>query len=130
MRSRSGWTFLARSHWGGEYNREMKRLMLDHAFRFVGRVVFLIDSANHRSQRATEKIGAVRAGTRYAPGISLRPKEQLRLAKRSRIFPATPRRHRCERRTERVVSCALNIWAGVVVEVSAIPTRDATTTRP
>src|SRR5439155_15845475 len=23
-----GWTFLARSHWGGRYNREMKRLML------------------------------------------------------------------------------------------------------
>ena len=33
-----GWTFLARSHWGGMYNREMKRLMLDHAFRFVSRV--------------------------------------------------------------------------------------------
>lgn len=59
-----GWTFLARSHWGGRYNREMKRLMLDHAFRYVGRVVFLIDPANHRSQRAIEKIGAVRAGGR------------------------------------------------------------------
>ena len=30
-----GWTFLARSHWGGRFNREMKRLMLQHAFRFV-----------------------------------------------------------------------------------------------
>src|SRR5262249_26958338 len=30
-----GWTFLARSHWGGIYNREMKQLMLKHAFRFV-----------------------------------------------------------------------------------------------
>jgi N-acetyltransferase len=59
-----GWTFLARSHWGGEYNREMKRLMLDHAFRFVERVVFLVDPANHRSQRAIEKLGAVRAGLR------------------------------------------------------------------
>jgi RimJ/RimL family protein N-acetyltransferase len=59
-----GWTFLARSHWGGQYNREMKRLMLAHAFRYVGRVVFLIDPANYRSQRATEKIGAVRAGVR------------------------------------------------------------------
>src|SRR4051794_3045311 len=29
-----GWTFLARSHWGGRYNGEMKRLMLGHAFRF------------------------------------------------------------------------------------------------
>jgi RimJ/RimL family protein N-acetyltransferase len=59
-----GWTFLARSHWGGQYNREMKRLMLEHAFRYVGRVVFHIDPANHRSQRAIEKIGAVRAGVR------------------------------------------------------------------
>src|SRR6266850_4282174 len=24
------WTFLARSHWGGKHNRELKRLMLDH----------------------------------------------------------------------------------------------------
>jgi RimJ/RimL family protein N-acetyltransferase len=59
-----GWTFLARSHWGGRYNADMKRLMLDHAFRYVGRVVFLIDPANHRSQRAVEKIGATRVGMR------------------------------------------------------------------
>jgi RimJ/RimL family protein N-acetyltransferase len=59
-----GWTFLARSHWGGRYNREMKRLMLEHAFRSVERVVFLIHPANHRSQRAVQKLGAVRAGTR------------------------------------------------------------------
>src|SRR5262245_37862997 len=35
-----GWTFLARSHWGGTYNREMKQLMLRHAFRFVNSVIF------------------------------------------------------------------------------------------
>jgi len=35
-----GWTFLARSHWGGRHNAEMKHLMLEHAFRFVDRVVF------------------------------------------------------------------------------------------
>jgi RimJ/RimL family protein N-acetyltransferase len=59
-----GWTFLARSHWGGAYNREMKRLMLGHAFRFVRTVVFLVGPQNFRSQRALEKIGAVRTGTR------------------------------------------------------------------
>ena len=59
-----GWTFLARSHWGGEYNGEMKRLMLDHAFRYVERVVFLIHPENLRSHRAVEKLGAVRAGSR------------------------------------------------------------------
>lgn len=59
-----GWTFLARSHWGGLYNGEMKQLMLRHAFRFVASVVFLIGPQNRRSQRAVEKIGGVRSGSR------------------------------------------------------------------
>jgi N-acetyltransferase len=59
-----GWTFLARSHWGGAYNRELKALMLSHAFRFVRSVVFLINPENVRSQRAIEKIGGIRFGTR------------------------------------------------------------------
>ena len=59
-----GWTFLARSHWGGGYNREMKQLMLRHAFRFVDSVVLLVGPENLRSQKAVEKIGGVRAGTR------------------------------------------------------------------
>jgi N-acetyltransferase len=63
-----GWTFLARAYWGGVYNREMKRLMLRHALRFVKRVVFLVGLQNWRSQRAMEKIGGVRAGTRFANG--------------------------------------------------------------
>jgi len=54
-----GWTFLARSYWGGEYNGEMKRLMLTHALRFVRRVVFRVGPNNRRSRRALEKIGAV-----------------------------------------------------------------------
>lgn len=63
-----GWTFLARSHWGGTYNREMKELMLRHAFRFVDRVVFLVGPENLRSQRAVEKIGGVRVGSRRDGG--------------------------------------------------------------
>lgn len=59
-----GWTFLARSHWGGLYNGEMKRLMLAHAFRFVNRVVFLVSPQNFRSQRAVVKIGGMRTGLR------------------------------------------------------------------
>jgi N-acetyltransferase len=59
-----GWTFLARSHWGGLYNGEMKHLMLQHAFRFVERVLFLVGVDNHRSQRAVEKIGGGRVGSR------------------------------------------------------------------
>jgi RimJ/RimL family protein N-acetyltransferase len=59
-----GWTFLARSYWGGIYNGEMKRLMLGYAFRFVRCVVFLVGVHNVRSQRAVERIGGIRAGTR------------------------------------------------------------------
>lgn len=59
-----GWSFLARSHWGGVYNGEMKRLMLRHAFRFVDNVVFLIGPENWRSRKAVEKIGGVLIGTR------------------------------------------------------------------
>ena len=59
-----GWTFLARSHWGGRYNGEMKRLMLGHAFKFVDSVVFLVGPQNLRSRRAVEKIGGVLVGTR------------------------------------------------------------------
>jgi RimJ/RimL family protein N-acetyltransferase len=59
-----GWTFLARRCWGGRYNGEMKRLMLTHAFQTVTRVVFLIGPHNLRSQRAVQKLGATRVGTR------------------------------------------------------------------
>jgi len=59
-----GYTFLARSHWGSGHNREMKELMLRHAFKFVERVVFTVDPNNLRSQMAVEKIGGVRMGTR------------------------------------------------------------------
>lgn len=57
-----GWTFLARTYWGGQYNREMKQLMLAHAFKFVEYVVFLVGKNNIRSQKATEKIGAIKSG--------------------------------------------------------------------
>jgi RimJ/RimL family protein N-acetyltransferase len=53
-----GYTFLERAHWGGAYNRELKTLMLEHALRFVPRVVFVVGEHNHRSRKALEKIGA------------------------------------------------------------------------
>lgn len=59
-----GWTFLARKYWGGIYNGEMKRLMLNHAFRFVESVVLLVGPDNIRSQRAVEKIGGKCDGVR------------------------------------------------------------------
>lgn len=55
-----GWSFLSRSYWGGEYNGEMKRLMIDHAFRYFENVILYIDKHNIRSQKAALKIGALR----------------------------------------------------------------------
>jgi RimJ/RimL family protein N-acetyltransferase len=57
-----GWTFLARKYWGGRYNRELKQLMLGHAFKFVERVVFYVGQTNVRSRKATEKIGGIKDG--------------------------------------------------------------------
>ena len=58
-----GWTFLARSYWGGAYNAELKRLMLAHAFKFVNTVRFIVGVDNRRSQRALEKVGAKQIGS-------------------------------------------------------------------
>jgi len=53
-----GFTFLVRSHWGGNTNFEFKRLMLEHAFSVFPSVWFHIDPTNIRSQKATAKLGA------------------------------------------------------------------------
>ena len=58
-----GWTFLARKYWGGRFNAEMKQLLLNHAFKFVESVVFFVGEDNARSQKAMEKVGAVKVGT-------------------------------------------------------------------
>jgi RimJ/RimL family protein N-acetyltransferase len=57
-----GYTFLVRSCWGGKVNSEVKRLMLNYAFRFADTVQFAIGEGNLRSRRACEKIGATLSG--------------------------------------------------------------------
>lgn len=59
-----GFTFLGKDYWGGTYNGEMKRLMLEHAFQWVDSVAFLIGPDNVRSKRSVEKIGAFHDGSR------------------------------------------------------------------
>jgi RimJ/RimL family protein N-acetyltransferase len=53
-----GWTFLARSHWGGRTNHAMKALMVGHALAGMNRVMFMIGETNIRSRTAVERIGA------------------------------------------------------------------------
>ena len=70
-----GWTFLARSQWGGETNQVMKRLMLAHAFRFLDCVIFLVGETNLRSRRAMEKIGGTltdRVSDAVMAGVTVR----------------------------------------------------------
>jgi RimJ/RimL family protein N-acetyltransferase len=85
-----GWTFLARAFWGGACNRELKSLMLDHAFRFVDRVVFVVGEHNLRSQRALEKIGArpLPEGPAGAPGA--RATDRVFVITRADRDPAIP----------------------------------------
>lgn len=52
-----GWSFLARSTWGGRVNAAIKALMVGHALGHFGTVIFLIGETNARSRRAMEKIG-------------------------------------------------------------------------
>jgi RimJ/RimL family protein N-acetyltransferase len=53
-----GFTFLVRRRWGDGTNRELKQLMLAHAFKRAMRVWFHIGRDNLRSRQAIEKIGA------------------------------------------------------------------------
>lgn len=55
-----GYTFIGTKFWGKGYNKALKKLMLDYAFQFVDKVYFHIGAYNFRSQKAIEKIGAVK----------------------------------------------------------------------
>jgi RimJ/RimL family protein N-acetyltransferase len=72
-----GFTFLVRELWGGSYNRELKTLMLDHAFRFVKTAVFHVGESNVRSRKAMEKIGGALSGERATTGPDGRPRRDV-----------------------------------------------------
>ncbi|SDE27823.1 GNAT family N-acetyltransferase [Niabella drilacis] len=55
-----GYTFYATRFWGTGLNRQVKQLMLDYIFRFVNRVYFHVGAENYRSQKAVEKLGALK----------------------------------------------------------------------
>jgi RimJ/RimL family protein N-acetyltransferase len=57
-----GYTFIARSRWARHYNRALKTLMLDHAFKYVDRVIFKVGINNWRSRKAMEKLGGIYIG--------------------------------------------------------------------
>lgn len=60
-----GWTFLIKRCWGGEYNKALKKLMMDYAFQFVDNIIFHIGEDNIRSRKAIEKIGGLLINEKY-----------------------------------------------------------------
>ena len=72
-----GWSFLGRKYWGGQYNRAVKTLMIDHAFRHYDEIIFQINRNNLRSQKATMKLGGVLKSS-FLPG-DVRPKTESNL---------------------------------------------------
>jgi RimJ/RimL family protein N-acetyltransferase len=55
-----GYTFYGREYWGSTYNPQVKKLMLDYAFKFLDKAYFHIGAQNIRSQKAIEKLGATK----------------------------------------------------------------------
>ena len=85
-----GYSFLSRRTWRTGINREMKGLMLEHAFRFVDAALFFVGVDNARSRAAMEGLGAEfigateRTGLRgqAVPSVAYRIKKSEWLAKR------------------------------------------------
>ena len=72
-----GWSFLARAYWGQGYNAEFKRLMLEHAFCSVDRVVFRVGADNVISRKAMANIGGRLTGDTYFEDRAGRPVEHV-----------------------------------------------------
>lgn len=62
-----GYTFLATRYWGGATNRQVKSMLLNHAFQYVDTVIFHVREHNYRSQAALVKLGAQKVNTYPAP---------------------------------------------------------------
>ena len=57
-----GYTFIGTKFWGKNFNKNMKSLMINHAFEKFGNILFDVGANNIRSQRAISKIGATKIG--------------------------------------------------------------------
>lgn len=57
-----GYTFYGTKFWGSKLNPQVKKLMLDYVFQFVDKVNFHVGAENIRSQKAMEKLGAIKKG--------------------------------------------------------------------
>jgi len=84
-----GWTFLSRAYWGGSYNLEVKRLMIDHALR-IGNSIASLSAGNERRTlhpgAEAKSAGAVCSSSRR--GMNCRLRRRLCLVVRSTVGDA------------------------------------------
>lgn len=85
-----GYTFLARAHWGGPTNRELKRLMLAHAFTGFHTALFSVGEGNWRSRRALEKIGGALTDRCFVDDVDGTPVPHLVYAITPESFASGP----------------------------------------
>ncbi|MEO6681743.1 MAG: GNAT family N-acetyltransferase [Ginsengibacter sp.] len=69
-----GYTFFSRENWGKNMNRNLKTVMLNHAFTFVDKVIFHIGAQNLRSQKSIEKLNARKTGEKIVEYFGESPK--------------------------------------------------------
>ncbi len=55
-----GYTFYSRECWGKPFNSSCKKLMINYAFQYIETINFVIGVNNIRSQKAIERIGAIK----------------------------------------------------------------------
>jgi RimJ/RimL family protein N-acetyltransferase len=72
-----GYTFFSRDCWGKPFNQSTKSLMLQYAFQFVHDVIFHVGANNIRSQKAMEKMGALRIGQETVAYYGEEPRENI-----------------------------------------------------
>jgi RimJ/RimL family protein N-acetyltransferase len=79
-----GYTFIARKYWARGYNRALKELMLNHAFKSLDRIIFQVGRDNLRSRKAMEKLGGILIGEEtlaYVPGEKASPNVVFKIDK-------------------------------------------------
>lgn len=67
-----GYTFYAKKFWGSRLNPQVKQLMLEYIFQFVDKVYFQVGRQNYRSQKAVERLGAIRINE---PAADVKPSD-------------------------------------------------------
>ena len=73
-----GSTFIARKYWGSAYNRTVKKMMINHALRYVDYVLFHVHKNNIRSQKAVEKLNGLKISSTDFKQIPLKSQDHLR----------------------------------------------------